>query len=185
MDRDNDLSQPLTRGIFPAEGCRCCAIVQRVASWGTIKEADYVAETANEEALMLSGPQLAGLVVIPKLCISGLEELPLFVALMCSLHCDVRRYWFARRIKGLPAELSPRSIRLHRPATYRFRFYPAIRATRNPPCGHPRRPDESLVSKRLLPEPGVLVNILRSGSARWMVDKLALSMGSQGEDRSA
>jgi diadenosine tetraphosphate (Ap4A) HIT family hydrolase len=76
MDRDNDLSQPLTRGIFPAEGCRCCAIVQRVASRGTIKEADYVAETANEEALMLSGPQLAGLVVIPKLCISGLEELP-------------------------------------------------------------------------------------------------------------
>ena len=159
--------------------------MQRVASWGTIKEADYVAETANEEALMLSGPQLAGLVVIPKLCISGLEELPpLRFTLMCSLHCDVRRYWFARRIKGLPAELSPRSIRLHRPATYRFRFYPAIRATRNPPCGHPRRPDESLVSKRLLPEPGVLVDVEAGRHVGWWT-KLALSMGSQGEDRSA
>jgi hypothetical protein len=76
VDRGNDLFQLPTRGIGPGQGCGCCAIVESVAGQRTVVGASFVSEAANEDAVVLRGPQFAGLVVIPRLCISGLEQLP-------------------------------------------------------------------------------------------------------------
>jgi hypothetical protein len=74
--RNRAVLEPLSIGIAPAEGCRSCEIVQWVAGQSLVEGSELVGETANEDAVMLSGPQLAGLVVIPRRCVSGLEELP-------------------------------------------------------------------------------------------------------------
>lgn len=76
MDRGKDLFQLPTQGIGPVQGCRSCAIVESVAGQVTVAGASYVSEAANEDAVVLRGPQFAGLVVIPRLCVSGLEQLP-------------------------------------------------------------------------------------------------------------
>jgi hypothetical protein len=76
MSRGHGLLQPPAQDISPAEGCRSCAIVQWAATQSGIEGAAYVAETADEDAVVLSGSLFAGLVVIPRHCISGLEELP-------------------------------------------------------------------------------------------------------------
>lgn len=68
------MSQTPARGIG-VEGCRSCAIVRWAAGQGAVDGAEYVAETANDEAVVLSGAQLTGLVVIPRRCVSGLEDL--------------------------------------------------------------------------------------------------------------
>jgi diadenosine tetraphosphate (Ap4A) HIT family hydrolase len=47
-----------------------------VASQSRVGGAAFVAKITNEDAVVLSGPQLAGLVVIPRKCVSGLEDLP-------------------------------------------------------------------------------------------------------------
>jgi diadenosine tetraphosphate (Ap4A) HIT family hydrolase len=72
----SDLFRLPTQDIGPGQGCWSCAIVESVASHRTVAGASYVADAANEDAVVLGGPQFAGLVVIPKLCISGLEQLP-------------------------------------------------------------------------------------------------------------
>jgi hypothetical protein len=76
MDRGSGLFQLPTQGIAPAQGCWSCAIVQSVANQRTVAGASYVTETADEDVIVLRGTQFAGLVVIPRLCISGLEQLP-------------------------------------------------------------------------------------------------------------
>jgi diadenosine tetraphosphate (Ap4A) HIT family hydrolase len=76
VDRGDGSLRPPIEGVPSVEGCRSCAIVQWVASQGTAEGVAYVAETANEGAVVLSGPHFAGFVVIPRRCISGLEELP-------------------------------------------------------------------------------------------------------------
>jgi hypothetical protein len=76
VDRGSGILQLPTQGIGPAQGCWSCAIVQSAASQRTVEGADYVAETVNEDAVVLSGPQFAGLVVIPRRCVKGLDELP-------------------------------------------------------------------------------------------------------------
>ena len=91
VDRGSDLFQLPTQGIGPAQGCWSCAIVQSVASQRTVAGASYVSEAANEDAVVLRGPQFAGLVVIPRLCISGLEQLPPLRSCpcpRCSPTCD-------------------------------------------------------------------------------------------------
>jgi hypothetical protein len=69
------LSQISARGVFPAEGCRSCAILQSVASRQLGEESPYVVEATNEGAVVLSGPELTGLVVLPRECVGGIEEL--------------------------------------------------------------------------------------------------------------
>jgi diadenosine tetraphosphate (Ap4A) HIT family hydrolase len=76
VDRGSGLFQFPTQGIAPAQGCWSCAIVQSVANQRTVAGASYVTEAANEDVVVLRGPEFAGLVVIPRLCISGLEQLP-------------------------------------------------------------------------------------------------------------
>jgi diadenosine tetraphosphate (Ap4A) HIT family hydrolase len=75
VDRGSGVVQLPTQGIAPIQGCSTCAIVQSVTSQRTLEGAAYVVEAANEDALVLSSPQLAGLVVIPRQCISVLGDL--------------------------------------------------------------------------------------------------------------
>lgn len=56
--------------------CRCCAIAQWVAGSGARSVAAYVAEDVDEDVVVISGPGLDGLVVVPRQHIGGLEELP-------------------------------------------------------------------------------------------------------------
>jgi diadenosine tetraphosphate (Ap4A) HIT family hydrolase len=75
VDRGSGVLQLPTQGIAPAQGCLSCAIVQSVARRGTVEGTAYVVETTNEDAVVLSSPQLAGLVVIPRRCVSVLGQL--------------------------------------------------------------------------------------------------------------
>ena len=75
MDRGSGVLQLPTQGIAPTQGCSTCAIVESVLSPRTFERAAYLVEAANEDALVLSSPQLAGLVVVPRQCISVLGEL--------------------------------------------------------------------------------------------------------------
>jgi diadenosine tetraphosphate (Ap4A) HIT family hydrolase len=76
MDRLKGSLQPPIEGIAPGEGCRSCALLHGLASQNRVEGTAFVAEIANEDAVVLSGPTLAGLVVIPRKCVSGLEDLP-------------------------------------------------------------------------------------------------------------
>ena len=75
MDRGSGVLQLPTQGIAPTQGCSTCAIVQSVMRQRTFEGAAYVIEAANEDAVVLSSPQLTGLVVIPRQCISVLGDL--------------------------------------------------------------------------------------------------------------
>ena len=59
----------------PADGCRSCAIIQSVARQSP-EETAFIVESANDGAVVLRGPELAGLVVVPRRCVSGIQELP-------------------------------------------------------------------------------------------------------------
>ena len=76
VDRGSEVLQLPIQGISPAGGCKSCAIVQWVDSLSTLAGAAYNAETDNEDAVVVVDHQHAGLVVIPRQCVSGLEELP-------------------------------------------------------------------------------------------------------------
>ncbi len=77
MDRGSGFLQIPTQRISPAQECWTCAIVESVSGHSTVDRAPaYVVEAANEDAVVLSGPELAGLVVVPRRCIKGLESLP-------------------------------------------------------------------------------------------------------------
>lgn len=75
MDTGSGLSKTPAREISADEGCRSCAIVQWVADQGAVDGVPFVAEIANEGAVVLSGPQFTGFVVIPRQCVGGLEDL--------------------------------------------------------------------------------------------------------------
>jgi len=55
--------------------CCSCAIARWVAGQSTRPVAAYVAEAVDDEAVVISGPGVDGLVVVPRQHISGLEEL--------------------------------------------------------------------------------------------------------------
>ena len=75
VDRGSRFLQIPWQGDAPADGCRSCAIVQSVARQSP-EETAFIVESANEDAVVLRGPQLDGLVVVPRRCVSGLQELP-------------------------------------------------------------------------------------------------------------
>jgi hypothetical protein len=76
VDRGSGVLQLPTQGIAPTQGCLSCAIVHSVTRQRMVGGAAYVVEIANEDAVVLRSPQCAGLVVIPRRCISGLGDLP-------------------------------------------------------------------------------------------------------------
>jgi hypothetical protein len=57
------------------DGCRTCAIVRSVARQSP-EETTFIVESTNDGAVVLRGPQLAGVVVVPRQCVSGLQDLP-------------------------------------------------------------------------------------------------------------
>jgi hypothetical protein len=75
VDRGSSFLQIPWQGEISTDGCRSCAIVRSVARQSP-EETSFIVESANDGALVLRGPQLAGLVVVPRRCVSGLQELP-------------------------------------------------------------------------------------------------------------
>ena len=75
MNREMGGSQMSSKDIVPAESCRCCAILRSVANQGPDEGTHYAIETANDQAVVLSGPELTGLLVLPRQCVGGIEEL--------------------------------------------------------------------------------------------------------------
>jgi hypothetical protein len=55
--------------------CCPCAIARWVSGQSTRAVSTYVAEAVDEEAVVISGPGVDGLVVVPRQHIRGLEEL--------------------------------------------------------------------------------------------------------------
>lgn len=76
MDQGQGVSRLPGQGITPESECRSCAIAQGVPDQGTRSAATYVVEDVDEDAVVISGPELHGLVVVPRQHIGGLEELP-------------------------------------------------------------------------------------------------------------
>jgi hypothetical protein len=75
VNQGHGLSRLPPQGTTLAGECRSCAIAQWAAGHGTGSEAVYVAEDVDEDAVVISGPELDGLVVMPRQHIGGLEEL--------------------------------------------------------------------------------------------------------------
>ena len=64
-----------SEGRISAGECRSCAISLWASDEGSRSLDAYVAEDVDENVVVISSPDFAGLVVIPRLHISGLEEL--------------------------------------------------------------------------------------------------------------
>jgi diadenosine tetraphosphate (Ap4A) HIT family hydrolase len=58
-----------------ATECRSCAFAQLLAERGAPSTPPYVTEDVDENVVVASGPELDGLVVIPRQHVGGLEEL--------------------------------------------------------------------------------------------------------------
>ena len=71
MDRGDGLSPlPVERGT-PREQCSLCATARRAAELRT----GYGTECVDEDVVVISGAELEGLVILPRLHVGGLEEL--------------------------------------------------------------------------------------------------------------
>jgi hypothetical protein len=75
VDRAHDSSGLLGEINTLALDCRSCAIAQWAADLSTRSVARYVAEIVDEDVVVISGPELDGLLVVPCQHIGGLEEL--------------------------------------------------------------------------------------------------------------
>lgn len=75
MDHGQGLSRPPGQGVTVAGECDSCAIAQWVAGDKEGGEVAYVAEDVDEDVVVISGPELEGLVVVPRQHVGGLEEL--------------------------------------------------------------------------------------------------------------
>ena len=83
---DHGLDRPQTPNesvrTLPAEPCQTCAVAHQLAGQSTSGGAGCVAKVVDEDAVVvedavvMSGPQLGGLIVLPRRHVSGLEELP-------------------------------------------------------------------------------------------------------------
>jgi hypothetical protein len=75
VDQGQGSSRLPSRGLMLAGNCRSCSMTQRVADCGMGNVTDFVAEDVDEDAVVLSGPEFDGLVVVPCQHIGGLGEL--------------------------------------------------------------------------------------------------------------
>lgn len=76
MDRGSWFLQIPRQGETTADACHSCAIVQLLAGQTPSEESAFTIEGANDGALVLRQPDVAGLVVVPRRCVTGLQELP-------------------------------------------------------------------------------------------------------------
>jgi hypothetical protein len=77
VDQSHRSSQLAGEGNISAGECRSCAISHWVAGNGTCGVDACVIEDANENVVVVSGPEFEGLVVIPRMHTGVLEELSL------------------------------------------------------------------------------------------------------------
>jgi diadenosine tetraphosphate (Ap4A) HIT family hydrolase len=76
VDKGQRLSRLPSEGVTLSGECQSCAIAQSVAGDGARSAAGaYVVEDVYEDVVVISGPELDGLVVVPRQHIGGLEEL--------------------------------------------------------------------------------------------------------------
>jgi hypothetical protein len=75
VDQGHRSSQVDGEGITSPGECRSCAISVWAAGKGTCNVDAYVSEDVDENVVVVSGREFDGLVVIPRLHVSGLEEL--------------------------------------------------------------------------------------------------------------
>lgn len=75
MDQGHRPPQFAGEGRTSEEECRPCAISHWFAGLGRHRLGAYVTEDIDEKVVVVSGPEFDGLVVIPRLHISELEEL--------------------------------------------------------------------------------------------------------------
>jgi hypothetical protein len=71
MDRGDGPSLLPVEGGTPREQCSLCATARRAAELRTGRGAEYV----DDDVVVISGAELEGLVVVPRLHVGGLEEL--------------------------------------------------------------------------------------------------------------
>jgi hypothetical protein len=64
-------------GSIWAGECRSCAISLEISDEGVLRTENFVAEEIDENVVVVSSSLFAGLVVIPRLHVGGLEELSL------------------------------------------------------------------------------------------------------------
>jgi hypothetical protein len=74
MDRGSSHLQNPWQSYGAADGCRSCALLQSVARQSP-EETAFIVEHANDAAVVLRGPQLSGLVVVPRQCVNTLQDL--------------------------------------------------------------------------------------------------------------
>ncbi len=75
MDQGQGLSRLPGQGVTVAGECDSCAIARWVAGDTTRSGATYIAEDVDEDVVVVSGPELDGLVVMPRQHVGGLEQL--------------------------------------------------------------------------------------------------------------
>lgn len=76
MDQGQGLPRAAREGATLAGECQSCAMAQLVAGRGTQNAtAAHVAVDVDDDVVVMSGPELDGLVVVPLQHIGGLEEL--------------------------------------------------------------------------------------------------------------
>ena len=75
MDQGQGLSRLPGQGVTLAGECDSCAIAKWAAGEMTQSVAAYTAEDVDEDVVVISGPELVGLVVVPRQHVGGLEEL--------------------------------------------------------------------------------------------------------------
>jgi hypothetical protein len=76
VDQGQGLSRLPGQRIRLAAECDSCALGRWAAGQSTGGVASYVAEDIDEDVVVISGPELDGLVVVPRQHVGGLEELP-------------------------------------------------------------------------------------------------------------
>ena len=76
VDRGSSFLQIPWPGEAFADECQSCAIVRSLAGPSPAEESTFIVEGDNDAALVLRQHDLAGLVVVTRRCVSGLQELP-------------------------------------------------------------------------------------------------------------
>jgi diadenosine tetraphosphate (Ap4A) HIT family hydrolase len=105
VDQGHASSQLAYEGNILAGECRFCAISLRSASSSPGSVDAFVVEEVDENVVVVSGPALDGLVVIPRSHVSVLEELPVVhrAQVLAALQRATRRV--QERNPGMPMKV--------------------------------------------------------------------------------
>jgi hypothetical protein len=79
VDHGHEVLRILGTGNVPEGQCRCCLLARWAAGHPSVPSTEYVdssAEYVDDDVVVIGGPDVKGLVVLPRRHISSLEELP-------------------------------------------------------------------------------------------------------------